>query len=234
MSAEIQSSNNNEKIPRNYVKNQMTPEQYSKLRKLDRHKRDEYGVKIRKQRQPDKYKKSVAKLTEEQQIEKKRIHAENMRNHRLKAKVRTYEKELAKLQLLSSSEMSEDEMLKNQEILINWNVKKNSSPEEIEKVKENIEKLSPVTLRKSVSELNDAQEILKMSKKKGTKKNIEKELKKRQEKLNEALNFADDAEAMAFQKAISYLKKTVFHPAEIVKLIDQHSSTLNVQLVALN
>ena len=47
-----------------------------------------------------------------------------MRNHRLKAKVRTYEKELAKLQLLSSSEMSEDEMLKNQEILINWNEKK--------------------------------------------------------------------------------------------------------------
>ena len=71
MSAEIQSSNNNEKIPRNYVKNQMTPEQYSKLRKLDRHKRDEYGVKIRKQRQPDKYKKRVAKLTEEHQIEKK-------------------------------------------------------------------------------------------------------------------------------------------------------------------
>ena len=38
---------------------------------------------------------------------------------------------------------------------------------------------------------------------------------------------------MAFQKAISYLKKTVFHPAEIVKLIDQHSSTLNVSGIEL-
>ena len=79
-------------------------------------------------------------------------------------------------------EISQKEVLKNQEVLIDWKTNKISSPEDKEKITNDVEELSPITLRKSVIELKDAQFTVKSSNKRCTKSNVNKEMKSRQEK----------------------------------------------------
>ena len=184
MSTQIQSNNENLQTSRKYVtvKKQMDPVDYAKYRKFDRHKKDENNVRVPKQNRSNKYKSSMAKLNEEQRNEKKRKNAEYKRNRRLKAKVKQYEITKEKSDSMNLLEISQKEVLKNQEVLIDWKTNKISSPEDKEKITNDVEELSPITLRKSVIELKDAQFTVKSSNKRCTKSNVYKEMKSRQEK----------------------------------------------------